>query len=206
MVTCIGNLGFTAEKNIPVEKPFGSKKTREKRIADGKVPKVNIKPEFCLVSEDKGFIGEAVGGKDLKPSDKEYSESHQRIWELVENEILNSGQSFPDPEVKTRIYFAQKIMCQLFPVFLYLKNIKHLRSVKCFCALTARQTTEMEFVFKLLYANGYISSIPIRPLEYMDYDINKYGIAIYEINFPTGNLDQSWVNVNLDLSSNVQQD
>lgn len=205
MVTCIGTLDFKTEKNIPVERPFGNKKAREKRITANKESRVNIQPEFCLISEDKGFVGEVAGGKDTKPSNKDYSESHQCIWELVENAIQNSGQNPSDAEIKTRIYFAQKIMCQLFPVFRYLKNDRELNFVKCFYASTAKQKTVMEFVFKLFLTNGYISSKPIRPLEYMDYDINKYGLAIYEINFPNRNLNQSWINDNLDLLSNARR-
>jgi len=199
IVTCIGSMEFEAEKNIPVKKPFGKKETRENKIEKGKEPIVTIKPECCLIYQHKGFIGEAAGAKDTKPSEKNYSESHQRIWELVENEIQSSEHSLSNAEIKKRIYFAQKIMCQLFPVFLYLKNDKNISFVKCYYATIAEHKIAMEFVFNLLHTSGYISSVPKRPLEYMDYDINKYGLAIYEINFPTSNLNQSWINDNLDL-------
>jgi hypothetical protein len=197
MITCIGETNYKAERNISVKKPFGRKETREKNIREGRGDTSVIKPEFCLVRESHGYVGEVAGAKDINPSGKEYSESHCRVWDLVKQS--NSSQS-----VKTRIYFAQKIMCQIFPVYLYLKNEKKLEIIKCYCGAVEMHKDIMENTFKLLHKENLLSSFPTRPLNYMDFDIKKYGLVIYEIEFHEDLLDQTQMKNKLDIDLNAQ--
>jgi len=200
IITCIGETNFQEVPTILVKKPFGCKKTREKNIKEeGDVGTSNIKPDFCFIHNDHGYVGEVAGAKDTKPSCKEYSESHYRIWELVEQS--NSDQNGKN----TKIYFAQKIMCQIYPVYRYLKNERNIDVIQCYYGATEIHKDIVENIFELLCINNFLSSMPNRPLKYMDFDINKYGIAIYEIKFHDGLLDETEMRNKLDIDLNTKQ-
>ena len=118
MVSCIGSLDFKCKRKIAVEKPFGSKETRENKEKKGKTAKVNIQPEFCLLFNNKAFIGETAGGKDVKPSKREYSESHARIWDLVSDHIVKGNYKISKKNRYVSIILCTKNYVPIIPCIL----------------------------------------------------------------------------------------
>ena len=90
-------------------------------------------------------------------------------------------------------------MCQLFPVFYNLKQIEKIESVNCYYGATRKHMADLEGVFLLLNDKQYINEMPERPLKYMNYDLNEYGQAIYEINFPEDLLNIDAINRKLNI-------
>ena len=94
---------FQLCKQIEVEKPFGSIKTRRD---DGTS---KIIPEICITSQSLCLCAEAAAWDDDNSSgEKKRSEAHNSMHKI----------GLPSDS----IYFAQKVMCQVLPAYLYCKK------------------------------------------------------------------------------------
>lgn len=147
-------------KRIEVETPFGNINTRNN---DGKSQMI---PEFCIISTGLSLCAEAAAWDDDKPSaEKERSEAHNSMHKIG----LKSDS----------IYFAQKVMCQIYPAYLYCKT----KSTNCYAFLSFTQNHEEKMIYVLshLKERGFLQSF-IRPSG--TEDLRKYYQMIYELQFP----------------------
>jgi hypothetical protein len=150
---------FILHKKIDVNVPFSNKTTRKNDISQ-------IKPEFYLVNSKIGIVAEAAAWDDDSYANKQ-SESHHAMHKI----------GLPPDSV----YFAQKIMCQVFPAYLYCKQDK--RKVYSFISATENHITKMVNVLDHLKRESFLDSYS-RPLGKTSCDVKNYYQAIFKITFP----------------------
>jgi hypothetical protein len=149
---------FCLHKYIDVAAPFGNENTR-------KIGLSRIKPEICVVNNEFGFVAEAAAWADNAPANKQ-SESHRAMHKI----------GLPSDSV----YFAQKIMCQVFPAYLYC--MQDGRKVYSFMSITENRITKMVNVLDHLKKENFLDYS--RPMGENSCDILQYHQAIFEIKFP----------------------
>lgn len=126
-----------------------------------------MKPEICVVNSKLGFVAEAAAWCDNNNhADKQRSESHNAMHKI----------GLPSDSV----YFAQKIMCQLFPAYLHCMQDE--RKVYSFISVTENHIIKMVNVLDHLKKEGFLDYL--RPLGKTLFDVKKYYQAIFEIIFP----------------------
>lgn len=152
---------FKLCKSIAVGAPFGR---TDKRDQDGLSC---IRPEICLIGEMFGVVAEAAAWDDDAKNGNKQSEAHQAMHYIgIE---------------KRSVYFAQKIICQVLPAYLYCKDKQG--DVYAFISFTQNHKSKMERVLYHLASRQLIQSF-YRPLKKNDKDIRKYKQVIYELRFP----------------------
>lgn len=148
---------FILHKRIDVAAPFGNEKKRKNGLS-------RIIPEICVANTDLGFVAEAAAWDDSASANKQ-SESHHAMHKI----------GLPSD----RVYFAQKIMCQVFPAYLHCKQDG--RKVYSFISVTENHITKMVNVLDRLKKESFLDYS--RPLG-TSCDIERYHQAIFEIIFP----------------------
>jgi hypothetical protein len=152
---------FHLDKRIEVNVPFGNIEIRNGRGTS------IIKPEICITSQSLCLCAEvAAWDDDNLSADTKRSEAHTSV-----SRIGLSTES---------IYFAQKVMCQVFPAYLHCKT----KSTNCFAFLSFTQNHEgkMLGVLTELRAKKFLQEF-VRPLERDQKDLNDYYQLIYELRF-----------------------
>lgn len=154
--------GFQLEKRIEVAEPFGNIETRK---ATGTS---SIEPEICITSRRFGLCAEAVAWDDDKSSaDTKRSEAHGAMSKIG---LANSS-----------VYYAQKVMCQVFPAYLHCK--KNATCCFAFLSFTDNHKDKMIDVLTQLKKKNFVQDF-VRPLVQDQKDINEYYQVIYELQFP----------------------
>jgi len=148
---------FQLHKDMYVPAPFGNRETRKNGTS-------RIIPEICAVNKELGFLAEAAAWDDDSSANKQ-SESHHAMHNI----------GLPS----NRVYFAQKIMCQIFPAYLHCKQNK--RKVYSFISVTENHIPKMLNVLDHLKKESFLDYS--RPLG-TSCDIERYHQAIFEIIFP----------------------
>lgn len=148
---------FKIYKSIDVKTPFGNTAEPSK---DGIS---ELKPDICVVNSEFALVAEAAAWDDDSKHASKQSESHQAMHQIG----LSSDS----------VYFAQKIMCQLFPEYLYCKQQS--KQVYSFISVTENHIPKMTNVINHLKMKGFIDCY-VRPDPC---DIRRYYQAIYEIKF-----------------------
>lgn len=151
---------FRLWKRIPVFRPFGNIKKRNNGIS-------NIKPEIFAASKSLCLVAEAAAWDDDRESANRQSESHKAMYKIGLR--------------RATVYFAQKVMCQVFPIFL--NGMKYSNKCFPFISVTQNHKAKMEEVLNALKANHFLQNYN-RPLKSRDRDIKKYYQVIFQLNFP----------------------
>jgi len=162
---------FQLQKRVEVKAPFGNIKTRK---AEGTS---SIEPEICITSQSLCLCAEAVAWDDDNSSaDTKRSEAHGAMSKI----------GLP----KSSVYFAQKVMCQVFPAYLHCK--KSSKFCFAFFSFTENHKEKIISVLNQLKNKGFVQEF-VRPLEHDQTDINKYYQIIYEVRFPeaTGKIEHN---------------
>lgn len=152
---------FKLDKTISVSSPFGRSKTRDQNGLS------QIQPEICVTSETLGFVAEAAAWDDDAEYGNKQSESHQAMHKIDLD--------------KDCVYFAQKVICQILPVFIYCKN--KTRDCHAFLSFTENHKDKMDKVLSHLISKNFLESFK-RPLITNNEDLKLYHQVIYELNFP----------------------
>jgi len=147
-------------KTLSVTTPFGKKDSRDQN------GRSQIKPEICVTCNRFGFAAEAAAWDDDSNSGNTQSEAHQSMHQIGLEPSL--------------VYFAQKVICQVLPAFLYCKETA--TEVYAFISFTENHKCKMENVLSHLKCKGFIKSFE-RPLGSNSRDIQRYKQVIYELKF-----------------------
>jgi len=148
-------------KSISVAAPFGKINTRDQNGQS------YIQPEICVTSKTFGVVAEAAAWDDDSEYGNNQSEAHHAMHQIgLENRS---------------VYFAQKIMCQVFPAYLNCREMA--TDAYAFISFTENHKLKMENVLSQLKSKQFIQSFD-RPLKKNNEDIQRYRQIIYELNFP----------------------
>ena len=134
-----------------------------------------IKPDVAFYAIHRqrgefGIIGEAIGKSEYQQSSSSNSIAHMNL-----KRIYNK---------KCNVYLAQKVMVQLFSLYIHFKNFLNVKTINCFFAGEIQCQKDISLVLKTLKDCGrHVNQYTIAPTSPHGYQVNSR-IIIYKIVFP----------------------
>ena len=149
-------------------------KPKPKKISKRQKPKTTCKrePDCNLIGNNYyRYIGEAAGINDWKLSSPKHSISHEAVLVAMKGKANDQI-----------IYIAQKIMCQILPVYLHYRLEKGEENIKCYYGSAKTHEVNIKKACYFMLKQKWISSQMLSDMRIKD-DFKNYNLLIYEIKF-----------------------